>query len=88
MDKVACSEVIVKNIIPGCEWLMNYEGYDYTSFDIKWLSLCTDSLLDSISKNETARKHIKQAIVDEYKTWNASKDLVDIYFRYFAKYLG
>lgn len=83
IDKGACSKVLIKNNIPGCEWLMNYEGYDYSSFDTKWLSLCTDNLLETISKNENAKENIKRAIEDEYKTGSVDKDLVDIYFRFF-----
>ena len=46
--------------------------------------LCTTNLLESISKNVNAKENIKRAIEDEYKTGNISKELVDIYFRFFA----
>ncbi len=84
VNKSECSELLVKNNIPGCEWLMNYEKYDYSTFDVKWLSLCTDNLLESISKNENAKENIKRAIDVVYKAGNADKDLVDIYFRFFV----
>lgn len=83
VDKIACYDLLVKNNIPGCKWLMNYEEYDYSSFDVKWLMLCTTNLLESISKNKNAKENIKRAIEVEYKTGNISKDLVDIYFRFF-----
>lgn len=84
VDKTACYDLLVKNNIPGCEWLMNYDGYDYSSFDVKWIMLCTTNLLESISKNVNAKENIKRAIEDEYKTGNISKELVDIYFRFFV----
>ena len=84
VDKATCYDLLVKNNIPGCEWLMNYEEYDYSSFDVKWIMLCTSNLLESSSKNENAKENIKRAIEDEYKTGNISKELVDIYFRFFV----
>ena len=83
VEKAACYDLLVKNNIPGCKWLMNYEEYDYSSFDVKWIMLCTTNLLESISKNKNAKESIKRAIEVEYKTGSISKELVDIYFRFF-----
>lgn len=84
IERDAISELLVQRNIPGFEWIINYSGYDYSSFDVKWLKLCTDNLLDSISKDEKAKNQIKFAIETEYRAGKVNKDMVDIYFKYFT----
>ena len=84
IEKNSISEMLRRKSIPGFDWIINYSEYDYSLFDVKWLNLCTGSLLESISKDEKAKPQIKQAIESEYKAGKVNKDIIDIYFKYFA----
>ena len=82
IDKETCYKLIISKNVPGAEWLMNYQKYNYSNFDINWLTICSQNLLVEICKNKNIRLKIKQIFENKYSINKPNQKLIDIYFKY------
>lgn len=82
LDKKHFKELIDKYAYEIDKWLVDPSNFDYTKFHINWLKKCNLPLLEKLSKE--AGKEIKQKFIDTYQHGYLDKELLDIYFKYFA----
>lgn len=80
IDRESCRELIKARKVIGADWLMDYKGYDYSKFDINWLIICSDKLLDVICNDTDVRDKIRQCVEKAYIAGNVDQRVVDIYF--------
>lgn len=59
---------------------MEYETFNYISFDVNWLNLCIKILLKEISSKSSVKKNISKRFVTAYNTGQVDRNLLDIYF--------
>lgn len=76
-----------QNIKPAL-WLLDYEKYDYSVFDVSWLKQCSPDFLKEISGKDFVRKNIAERLVEAYNNSRIDQSLLNIYFRYFADTLS
>lgn len=82
--KEKVKEKIKKSGVPFFEWLIDTEDYNYEKFEVSWLENITETLLETIAKNENAKKEIRKCVKRAYLNGNRDKDLLKIYFKYFT----
>lgn len=82
--KEKVKEKIKKSGVPFFEWLIDTEDYNYEKFEVSWLENITEALLETIAKNENAKKEIRKCVKRAYLNGNRDKDLLKIYFKYFT----
>lgn len=87
-DKIIDVEKL-KEIIKDSEqdnliFLSDIENFDYSKFDIEWLTFFHGGLLTDISQNETAKANITKKFCEKIEFGNISKQLLKLYFKYFA----
>lgn len=66
------------------KWLMNYREFDYTKFQVRWLTICNDKLLDAISQKSYVKEAISKRIKESYIQTGLKDNIIAIYFKYFA----
>lgn len=84
VDTESLINIVKKQDIRSALWLIDYENYDYSFFDVSWVSLCKPNLLKKISSKYFVRKNIAERFVAAYNVSRVDQNLLDIYFRYFA----
>ncbi len=72
-----------RNMYPAL-WLMDYENFDYGLFDINWVQLCSSRFLKKMSSSFSVRQNISKKFIAAYNTGKIERNLLDIYFHYFA----
>lgn len=82
LDKQQIKELISKYAFEIDKWLVDPTNFDYTNFHIDWLKECNLPLLEKLSKE--AGKEIKHEFINTYQHEYLDKNLLDIYFKYFA----
>lgn len=80
IDRESCRELIKARKVIGADWLMDYKGYDYSKFDINWLTICSDKLLGDICNDTDVRDKIRQCVEKAYIAGKVDRRVVDIYF--------
>ena len=88
IDRSTCVKLLRERNVCGSEWLMDYKGYNYQEFDIKWLLLCSPKLFEEFCKEDKVKKHIKLAVEKAYNEGNVDQSIIDIYFKYFCSKRG
>lgn len=87
-DKIVMKEEvfdkIVKSGVAVCVWLIDVDNYDYETFNLSWLSLCTHKLLETIISTSNAREGIAKKVKEAYVNNNIDRDILKIYFEYFV----
>lgn len=66
------------------EFLMNIDTFDYEQFDLEWFRRMDEDFINKISKNETAKEHIRFLFQEKGKQGILSKELQEIYFKHFC----
>ena len=84
IDTESLINIVKEQNIESVLWLIDYENYDYTDFDVSWVKLCAPNLLKEISGKHFVRKNIAEKFVAAYNSSRVDQSLLDIYFRYFA----
>ncbi len=87
-DKIINREKVLEVLVHAGKgsipWLVQMDSFDYNKFEFDWLLECSSALLESISKNDIARKEILQRVRQLYSSKQTlSDDLVGIIVRYF-----
>lgn len=87
-DKIIDIEKL-KEIIKDSEqdnliFLSDIENFDYSKFDIEWLTSFHSGLLMDISQNETAKAKITKKFCEKIEVGDVSSQLLKLYFKYFA----
>ena len=82
LDKQQIKELIGKYAFDIDKWLVDPTNFDYTNFHIDWLKECNLPLLEKLSKE--AGEKIKREFINTYQHEYLDKNLLDIYFKYFA----
>ena len=82
LDKDSYCQLIMEHGMSDAEWIIKYKDYDYSSFDIKWLNICSDTLISDICKDKDVKGKIKKSIEMKYKEGDVSQRILDIYFKY------
>lgn len=86
--KIIMKEEVVNEVSKSpCEmykWLINYREFDYTKFQVRWLTICNDKLLDAISQKSYVKEAISKRIKESYMQTGLKDNIITIYFKYFA----
>lgn len=86
--KIIMKEEVVNEVSKSpCEmykWLINYREFDYTKFQVCWLTICNDKLLDAISQKSYVKEAISKRIKESYIQTGLKDNIIAIYFKYFA----
>ena len=88
IDTESLINIVKEQNIQSALWLMDYENYDYSFFDVSWVKLCAPNLLKEISDKHFVRKNIAERFVAAYNASRVDQSLLDIYFRYFTDTLN
>lgn len=88
IDTESLFNIVKEQNINSVLWLMDYENYDYSFFDVGWLKQCSPNFLKEISGKDFVRKNISERFVKAYNDGQADQSLLNIYFRYFAETLN
>lgn len=67
------------------KWLLDLDKFDYRKFDYSWLLLCADNLLETIAKNENARRNIVLIYKEQYEAMEGREEIHNIIVKYFIK---
>ena len=84
VKKNLVEQAVKKSDIDEYIWLIDIEGFAYDSFDPEWLTSCTHKLLTIISSTPEAGTKIVERIKKLYLDGKVDKDVLSIYFEYFA----
>ncbi len=82
LDKDSCIQLLYRSNIVEAKWVMNYRNFDYSSFDINWLNICTETLISDMCKDEEIKCKIKNCIEHKYQEGKVSQNILDLYFKY------
>lgn len=77
-------DVISKSGIAIYEWLIDVNNYDYESFNVSWLNICTRKLLETIAAVSNVREEIARKVKEAYTSNCIDKDILKKYFEYFV----
>ncbi len=88
VDTESLLNIVKEQNIKSALWLIDYENFDYSFFDVNWVKLCTPNLLKEISGKQSTRRNIAERFVVAYNISQIDRELLDIYFRYFADTLN
>lgn len=77
-------EAIKKSGFAFFEWLVDTTNYNYEEFDILWLKMAGESLLQTVAQNDYVKKEINKCVKNVYLSGSEDKDILKIYFQYFA----
>lgn len=88
IDTESLFNIVKEQNINSVLWLMDYENYDYSFFDVGWLKQCSPNFLKEISSKDFVRKNISERFVKAYNDGQADQRLLNIYLRYFAEILN
>ena len=84
IDTESLIKIAKERDIESALWLMDYENFDYDLFDINWVKLCSSRLLKEMSSSFSVKQNISKKFVDAYNMGKIDRDLLDVYFHYFA----
>lgn len=90
LENKICEKELLKRVVTDKNvgaglWLIDYDDFDYSKFNVNWLEKCTSSLLRDLSKDEKTKKNIAGKIREEYMKGMVSEKITKIYFEYFAE---
>lgn len=83
-NKEKVKEAIGLSDISMFKWIIEADNFDYDNFNISWLNICSDKLLETLALQENARREISLKIKEANLNGNVSKDILNIYFKFFA----
>lgn len=82
INKKDVSKIINKYANEEDKWLINPHNFNYEKFNINWLRSYNLPLLKELSSE--VREEIKQQFIKNYQQGNLDKELMNIYFDFFA----
>lgn len=87
-DKIAMKkevfDAISRSGIAIYEWLIDVNNYDYELFNVSWLNVCTNKLLETIAAVPNVREGISRKVKEAYTSNSIDKDILKRYFEYFV----
>lgn len=87
-DLIVCVDELKKAIEDSdndeLKFLNNIEEYNFNNFKLEWLKLYKGDLLQKIASKEIAKSNIKKIFAERVQNNNIDKQLLKIYFKYFA----
>lgn len=66
IDKDTFRSIVLRTDDNNAKWLIDPENYDYTNFQIKWLTFCSTELLNTMSANESISQQILKRFSQDY----------------------
>lgn len=78
------SKVLESNIALY-EWLIDVNNYDYNTFDVSWLKMCNDKLLEKMASIPEVKEGITRKIKDTYISTSVDSEVLKKYFKFFVK---
>lgn len=84
IDVGTLKEIIKNSEQDNLIFLSDIENFDYSKFNIEWLTSFHDGLLMDISQNETAKTNIIRKFCEKIESGEISNQLLKLYFKYFA----
>ena len=84
IDKVGIKQVINAYGTDEQSWVTEPRKFDYENFKIDWLKHYNKSFLKMMSTNSNVKLKIKNKFKEEYQKGDLTKNLLNIYFDYFA----
>ena len=85
VEKARIRECIRKSNIAELAWVVDWKNDDYANFQCGWLAYCPEALLQTMARHEKVREQIQKMIQKEYLNGTIKKNILRIYFSYFAK---
>lgn len=82
-DKERFKEITKKTNKKFYEWVTNINEFDYSSFDLEWLSMCSEPLCKKIAEDSFAREKIIQIYKEKYLAHNITSRTTDFFVKYF-----
>lgn len=83
INKNGFVDIVNRSDSQSIKWLILMDSFDYSQFDLNWLTVCRDTLLIKIAKNEVASKEIKKLFLKKYNEAPIDKKIIDIMINYF-----
>lgn len=84
IDVGTLKEIIKNSEQDNLIFLSDIENFDYSKFNIEWLTSFHDGLLIDISQNETAKANIIKKFCEKMESGEISNQLLKLYFKYFT----
>lgn len=83
-DKEKIVEVIKKSSSEISKWVIDVDGFDYSSFNLNWLLGCSGGLLKVLARKPIVRKNVAQEVKKQFLNRTLDKHVLKIYMEYFA----
>lgn len=86
LNNKVCMSDEIKCVINDSEfriykWLINMEEYNYEEFDVSWLGVCLDKLLQTMATTPIVKTKIVNKVSETYISGGLNKRLLDQFFK-------
>ncbi|MCD5448235.1 hypothetical protein LOB72_05655 [Lactobacillus delbrueckii subsp. lactis] len=83
-DKEKIVEVIKKSSSEISKWVIDVDGFDYSSFNLNWLLGCSGGLLKVLARKPIVRKNVAQEVKKQFLNRTLDEPILKIYMKYFV----
>lgn len=83
LDIDSLKKIVEKSDDEMSKWLLDLDEFDYRKFQCSWLTLCSQSLIETIVKNETVKKNILKIYKEQYSVLNDRAQINEIIIKNF-----
>ncbi len=76
---------IIKDSPSGIsKWLTDVDGFDYSAFDLNWLSKCYGGLLAKLAEKPIVRENVAKEVKKQFLSRTLDNQILKIYMQYFV----
>lgn len=76
---------IIKDSTSGIsKWLTDVDGFDYSAFELNWLSQCYGGLLAKLSEKPIVRENVAKEVKKQFLNKTLDDQILKIYMKYFV----
>ena len=67
------------------KWMIDFENYDYGTFDLEWLTRCRRTMLQELAENDNVKKKIRGAFIRNYNEGKTTREVDNLVMRNFME---
>lgn len=67
------------------KWMIDFENYDYGTFDLEWLTRCRRTMLQELAENDNVKKKIRGAFIRKYNEGKTTREVDNLVMRNFME---
>lgn len=83
-DKEKIVRIIKDSTSEISKWLTDVDGFDYSAFELNWLSQCYGGLLAKLAEKPIVRENVAKEVKKQFLNKTLDDQILKIYMKYFV----